>query len=237
MRARENDMNQRWPALAFAAALGAHAAPGDFRLEVNDDRPAHSEDTALQGYALVQPQASNSRAVGTVGRAYSLSRLPGNTVWGVVSEAINFPGAQGNIVAIETAVVSAAHDNLGELRGIDVVFKDRMDPEIDDAVPLGENRYNDRSAAVYISSQPRSPAGEYAGWQAGIRFARTSLDRSLSRPWTAAIDLSEVEVSVPFYLVVWACGPVRCGLRLDADGPVMVRDVDNAAIAVHAFGR
>jgi len=217
-----------WMALAASAGIGLTAAgPGDFRLEVDSTRPPDSEDTALHGYVLLQPAASESRAVGTVGRAYSLSSRAGNTVWGVVTEAINFPVASGNVVGAESAVVNMAPGNTGELRGLDIVFKNRMDGSLGDPVPtVGENRFNESSAAVFISSQPRSPAGEYSGWQAGLRFGRSSLDRSASRPWTAAIDVSDVEVAAPFYLVVWKCGFVRCGLLLTAQGPVTVSDVD-----------
>lgn len=213
--------------LLACASMAAAAAPGDFRLEADSVRPYGSEDTALQGYVLLQPGASQSRAVGTVGRAFSLSSLPDNTVWGVVTEGINFPGAQGSVIGMESAVVNMAPGNQGELRGLDIVFKDRMDVSFDDPVPVvGENRFNESSAAVYISSQPRSPAGEYAGWQAGIRFAPSSVDRSAARPYAVAIDLSEAQVDAPFYFVVWRCGPVRCGLLLAEDGPVVVRDVD-----------
>lgn len=219
-----------WIALGASAWIGLAAAnPGDFRLEVDSTRPPESEDTSLMGYVLLRPGASQSRAVGTVGRAYSLSARPGNTVWGMVTEAINFPTAMGNVVGTESAVVNMAPGNTAELRGLDVVFKNRMDASLNDPVPaVGENRFNESSAAVYISSQPRSPAGEYSGWQAGLRFGRSSLDRSASRAWTAAIDVSDVEVDAPFYLVVWKCGFVRCGLLLTPQGPVTVTDVDRA---------
>ena len=219
-----------WGALLLGASVGAWAAgPGDFRLEVDTPRPDGSEDTALHGYVLLQPGASESRAVGTVGRAYSLSSRPGNTVWGVVTEAINFPVARGNVIGTESAVVNTAPGNVGELRGLDVVFKDRLDANADDPVPtVGDNRFNESSAALYISSQPRSPAGEYSGWQAGIRFAPSSVDRSASRPYAVAIDLSEVRVEAPFYFVVWSCGGVRCGLRLTDAGAILVTDVDRA---------
>lgn len=219
-----------WIALAASAWIGlAVADPGDFRLEVDSTSPPKSEDTALQGYVLLRPNASESSAVGTVGRAFSLSSRPGNTVWGVVTEAINFPTASGNVVGTESAVVNMAPGNVGELRGLDVVFKNRMDTQFNDPVPsVGDNRFNESSAAVFISSQPRSPAGEYSGWQAGLRFGRWSLDRSASHPWTAAIDVSDVEVDATFYLVVWKCGFVRCGLLLTPQGPVTVTDIDRA---------
>lgn len=212
------------------AAATTRAAPGDFGLVVDSERGASSEDKALEGFVMLQPGASHARGVGSIGRAYSQSREQGNTVWGVVTEAANLSGASGHVVGTESGVVNMSHDNDGELRGVDVVFKDRMDSDVAAAVPfLGQNRYNDHSAAVYVSAQPRSPAGEYSGWQAGIKFGAASLDRSASVPWTAAIDASEVQVAAPFYLVVWRCGKVRCGLKPSDDGATIVTDIDRAA--------
>jgi hypothetical protein len=231
-----NNIPARFLRFAVAASLclaaTARAEPGEFDLMVDSARNQSSEDKALQGYVMLQPGASHARAVGTIGRAYSQSHEEGNTVWGVVTEAINFAGASGHMVGTESAVANMAHDNVGELRGVDVVFKNRGDAALNDPVPtVGQNRYNDHSAAVYVSAQPRSPAGEYSGWQAGIKFGSTSLDRSASVPWTAAIDASEVQAAVPFYLVVWRCGKVRCGLKPTDDGATIVTDIDNAGIA------
>jgi hypothetical protein len=221
---------QRWAAILFCAGIASAAAQGrgDYRLEVDSFRPPGSEDSALQGYVLLRANASNSRAVGSVGRAYSTSGQPGNTVWGVVTEAINFPGARGHIVGLESGVANESHDNVGELRGIDVVLKNRSDDDIGQPVAMvGENRYNESSSAVYISAQPRSAAGEYLGWQTGIKFGPVSVDRSRSRPYAAAIDMSQVDVPVPFYLLVWRCGDVNCGLLPGPNGLVLVRDIDD----------
>jgi hypothetical protein len=215
-------------ALAIGAWVGTAAADaGDYRIEV--DALSGTEDHALQGYVLLGQDASFSRAVGTVGRAFSMSRQPGNTVWGVVTEAINFPQARGHVVGIESGVANLANDNDGELRGIDVVFKDRGDADLNNPVPdVGLNRFNESSAAVYISAQPRSSAGEFSGWQAGIRFAPTSVDRSLMKPYAVAIDTSDVQVAAPFYLIVWRCGAVKCGLRATENGAEIVNDIDAA---------
>ncbi len=209
------------------AAVPARAAPGDFSLYLDSDRGL-SEDRALQGFVMLQPGTANARAVGSIGRAYSQSRAEGNTVWGVVTEAVNLGGANGHAVGTESAVANLSHDNTGELRGLDVVFKDRSDADLDNPVAtVGQNRYNDHSAAVYVSAQPRSAAGEYSGWQAGIKFGSSALDRSASVPWTAAIDASEVQPLAPFYLVVWRCGKVRCGLKPTDDGATIVNDIDS----------
>lgn len=219
-------------AACLCLAASAHAASGDFDIVVDTNRDAGSEDKALQGFVMLQPGASHARAVGSIGRAYSKSHAEGNTVWGVVTEAINFDGASGHVVGTESGVVNMSHDNDGELRGIDVVFKNRLDSSVTAPVPVvGQNRYNDHSAAVYVSAQPRSSAGEYSGWQAGIKFGSASLDRSASVPWTAAIDVSEVQPNAPFYLVVWRCGKVRCGLKPTDDGATIVTDIDAVGAA------
>lgn len=219
----------RFVALAFVATGAiARADPGDFRVVIEGARAPYSEESALHGFILLNETATGARAVGAVGRAYSVSPGPDNTVWGMVSEAANFPGAQGNIVGIESAVVNMAPGNVGELRGIDIMFKNRLDVNVDVAVPVvGANGYNERSAGIYIGSQPRSPAGEYSGWQSGIRFGKTSLDRSASVPYTAAIDVSEVETIVPFYVIVWRCGAVKCGLKPTDQGFSIVLDIEH----------
>lgn len=215
--------------LLLASVRWAHADPALFTSVVDSSPPAATEDGAVSGFTVVRPGSGNAHAVGAVGRAYSASRAPGNTMWGVVAEALNFPGAQGHIVGIESGVVNMAPDNVGELRGLDVVFKDRMDADLGSPVPVvGENRFNANSSAIYVSSQPRSAAGEYSGWQAGIRFSRNSLDRSASVPYAAAIDVSDAVVPATWYLIVWRCGPVKCGLKPTDTGAVIVRDIDNA---------
>jgi hypothetical protein len=216
-------------AVVLASARWAVADPAQFTSVVDSSPPAPVEDGAITGFTVVRPGSGNAHAVGAVGRAYSASRAPGNIMWGMVAEALNFPGAQGHIVGIESGVVNMSTDNVGELRGLDVVFKDRMDTDFANPVPMvGQNRFNAHSSAIYVSSQPRSPAGEYSGWQAGIRFSRHSLDRSVDVPYAAAIDVSEAEVPATFYLIVWRCGKVKCGLKPTDSGATVVVDVDNA---------
>lgn len=213
-------------ALALAAGT-AGAEPGDFRLVVEEPHPEITEDSALMGYVLVKEGARRMRAVGTVGRAYSLSPDPSNILWGNVAEVINLPRASGSLVGTETAAVNMAHDNQGEVRGLDVVFKNRMDASLYEPVPhVGQNRFNENSAGIVLSSQPRSPAGEYSGWQSGIRFAANSLDRSASRPYAAAIDATELALEVPLYLIVWRCGEVKCGLEPTDYGARIAVDIE-----------
>jgi len=218
---------------AAAALLGcveaAVADPVQFTTVVDSSPATPAEDSAVNGFTVVRPGSANAHAVGAVGRAYSASDAPGNTMWGVVAEALNFPGANGHIVGMESGVVNMSADNQGELRGLDVVFKNRMDVDIGNPVPVvGQNRFNENSSAVYVSSQPRSGAGEYSGWQAGIRFSRNSLDRSATVPYAAAIDVSEAVVPATYYLIVWRCGAVKCGLKPTQDGATIVHDIDHA---------
>jgi hypothetical protein len=158
-------------------------------------------------------------AVGGIFRAAYLAGS-GGTAFGLATEAWADPGADANVVGAEFSVRSHA-GNQREMRGIDVVFKDR--PDGTPAVSLGDNRYNEHSAAVYISSQPRSASGEYAGWNAGIKFDASSLDRTASVPYAAAIDLTQLAARADTYFVVWSCPPQKCGLVLGVDGSVTVK--------------
>ena len=212
--------------------MPAMAGTGDFRIVVDEPRSARSEDAALHGFVLLNQNASNSAAVGTVGRAFSTSRGVRNSLWGVVTEAINFPTASGNVIGLETAAVNMSHDNRGAVFGVDVVFKNRLDVSVPEAVPaVGENRFNEHSVAVHVSAQPRSPAGEYSGWQTGIKFAAASLDRSVGVPYAVGIDYSEARIPARFYLMVWRCGQVKCGLKPTDAGAEIVVDIDGAAAA------
>ena len=214
--------------LLLLAALPAGAATGDFRVVVDEPRQVRSEDAAVHGFVLLNGGASNAAAVGTVGRAFSTSR-GGNSLWGVVTEAINFPSASGNVIGLEAAVVNMSHDNRGALYGIDVVYKNRLDVNL--PVPIahvGENRFNQHSVALHVSAQPRSGAGDYSGWQTGIKFAASSFDRSAEVPYAVGIDYSEAQVPATFYLMVWRCGEVKCGLRPTQSGAEVVVDIDGA---------
>lgn len=213
-------------ALAFAPI--AAADPGSFTVTLDGQCEPNTEESALFGFIMLKDGAAGANAVGSVARAYSVSPAAGNTLWGMVTEAVNFPVAQGNIVGIESAVVNMNPSNQAQLRGLHVVFKDRIDLALASAVPVvGENRYNENSAAVYITSQPRSAAGEYSGWQTGIKFDTASLDRSASVPYAVAIDVSEARVPATFYLIVWRCGDVKCGLKPTEEGATIVRDIDH----------
>jgi hypothetical protein len=216
-------------ALAALAAHAAHAGTGDFRIVVDEPRAVRSEDAALHGFVLLNANASNAAAVGAVGRAFSVSPGARNSLWGVVTEAINLPGASGNVIGLEAAAANMSHDNRGAVLGVDVVFKNRMDVEFDEPIPeVGQNRYNDQSVALHVSAQPRSAAGEYSGWQAGLKFAKWSLDRSKSVPYAVGIDFTEAEIPADFYLMAWRCGKVKCGLRPAEGGFVVVVDIDAA---------
>lgn len=167
--------------------------------------------------------------VGGALRAYSASTYP-TGVWGADIYAVNAPGTPLQLVGAEIAVYQRNHANWQVSAAINTIFGSRL-PVDDPEHALGENRYNENSVAMLVTSQPRPTSGEFSGFQTGIRFDRVSLDRSRSRGWTAAIDVSPLEVheDARFYLVVFRCGTQRCGLRLTETGQMEVwRDVDSA---------
>lgn len=47
-------------------------------------------------------------------------------------------------------------------------------------------------------------------------------------PYAAAIDVSEAQVQVPLYLIVWRRGRVKCGLKPAEDGAIILTDRQRA---------
>lgn len=104
------------------------------------------------------------------------------TIFGFASEAWTHETlSQATLKGGEVAVISQANSNIMQLRGLDVVFKNRSDirevANLGPAQGLGGNKYNANSAGVTFSSNNRSALyGEYCGWGTGIRFNADCLD-------------------------------------------------------------
>jgi hypothetical protein len=64
-----------------------------------------------------------------------------------------------------------------------------------------------------------------------LKFDRISLDRTKSRAYAVAIDVSELEVQdAPWYVLMYRCGGTKCGLRVGATGALEVWEaVDTAS--------
>lgn len=104
------------------------------------------------------------------------------TIFGFASEAWTHETlSQATLKGGEVAVIAQANNNIMQLRGLDVVFKNRSDIRevggLGPAQGLGSNMYNANSAGITFSSNNRSALyGEYCGWGSGIRFNADCLD-------------------------------------------------------------
>ena len=132
--------------------------------------------------------------------------------WGIATEAWSMPGAKSSLVGGEFSVVSLNHDQRHDIRGADLVFKNRRDGA-GSVGRVGENRYNENSRALNISSQPRSSTGEYCGWQTGVYFDKDSLDRTASKPYTALVDFTAITHKEP-WMMVWG-DAVKYGMKFN----------------------
>jgi hypothetical protein len=132
--------------------------------------------------------------------------------WGIATEAWSMPGAKTSLVGGEFSVISLNHDQRFDIRGADLVFKNRRD-KVGSVVQVGENRYNENSRALNISSQPRSTAGEHCGWQTGVYFGKDSLDRTASKPYTSLMDFTEITDTEP-WMMIWG-ESVKYGMKFN----------------------
>lgn len=198
-----------------------------YNITIDSAEQGNTEQAAVSAFSWAGLD-NRRNIVGGALRAYSASTYP-TGVWGADIYAVNAPGTPLQLVGAEIAVYQRNHANWQVSAAINTIFGSRL-PVDDPDHTMGENRYNENSIAWLVTAQPRPTPGEFSGFQTGIKFDRVSLDRSRSRGWTAAIDVSPLEVwdDARFYLVVFRCGALRCGLRLTETGQIEVwRDVDS----------
>lgn len=102
------------------------------------------------------------------------------SVFGIATEAWTDEVGSQATLKNEVSIIAQANNNVMQLLGLDVVYKNRSDIRIGGSLPvaqgLGANLYNANSRGIQITAPPRSPAGEYCGFGTGIRFEANGLD-------------------------------------------------------------
>lgn len=73
-------------------------------------------------------------------------------------------------------------------------FRNRAEGQAAAQNGFGGNRYNENSSAYTVSSQSRSAAGEFCGWNKGLYFPAGSLDRAISGG-AIGVDFSDIPTS------------------------------------------
>ncbi|SBW14025.1 hypothetical protein BR10RB9215_C10844 [Brucella sp. 10RB9215] len=160
-----------------------------------------STEVLHYGYtANIKRTGGNKSPVGAQLNAYDLSpsgSVPNTSVWGATLEAWSGdhdsePNVPVILIGIEPAIIQQRHDSdLGKV-GLDVVFKNRKDGGTLLHGSIGSNKYNKGAKAITITSQSRSPFGEFCGWKTGIDFSSTGLDLDIDGG-AVAIDVSKVD--------------------------------------------
>lgn len=147
------------------------------------------------------------------------------SVFGAATEAwTSNVASHATLIGLESSIIAQYNNNQMALLAGDFVFKNRPDA-VDTVVQgLGANHYNTNSRAIQITSQLRSLAGEYCGWNKGITFGIGCFDYQLvggvpipaiaidiasfssspatSEPWTAYRISSAVAMS-EYMSVTW----------------------------------
>lgn len=116
---------------------------------------------------------------GTIGGQFEALLADGVTgtegVFGIVVAALHGEtGASGPLRGAFLQVFGRDHNNSSTLYGAHIFFSNRTG-----ATPtsgLGNNKYNNLATAIFISSDNRSVAGEYCGWNNGIVFDEYAID-------------------------------------------------------------
>lgn len=182
-----------------------------------------AEQAAVSGFSWGTHPARV--AVGGAFRGYS-----DGSPWafGISTEAISSPTSTAHVIGQEIDVISRNPNSAGAAKwGLNIILMNRTTgPAGNVESGLGANRYNENSRAVVIESFARSTTGEYAGWQTGIHFGKTAFDRTVSKPYASAIDVSEVEALVAWYVLVWRCGELKCGLKVNGNNLEVWRNID-----------
>jgi hypothetical protein len=182
------------------------------------------EQAAVSGFSWGEHWERN-----IVGGAFRSHANGSWAAWGIATEAVSAPDSIAHLVGAEIVVASRNGNSDQAVKwGLPIIFGNRAtgnDGPLEG--PIGKNAFNENAKAVLIQGYARSPAGEYSGWQTGIYFDKTSMDRTVSKPYASAIDVSDVQSQgAPWYLVTYRCGTLRCGLKASVVGIEIWRDID-----------
>lgn len=113
----------------------------------------------------------------------------GGAAWGGVFEAAaSGSSVNADLIGIEVDCVALRDNSNGSKVGVSSIFFNRRSGQLNTAIPVGDNKYNANSIGLLINSFPRSPSGEYCGFERGIWFRRFSLDQSVNLPKAIGID-------------------------------------------------
>lgn len=119
------------------------------------------------------------------GDAYGTGKEYG--VFGANLVAVGPIGHEGALIGVEISPVRYGSATTSAKIGTELVFINRTDNGGPAPDGLGSNRYNYYSFAHRVTSQPRSPSGEFCGWNVGLGFLTDSMDECNPPAWSAVV--------------------------------------------------
>lgn len=100
---------------------------------------------------------------------------------------------------------------------------------------LGEgpgDSQNEGTSAIRLGATGKTPT-HHSGFQTIISLDSTALDRTVSKPYTSLVDVTESQLTEKFYLYVFPCLGTICGLEVTANGRLqVVRDIDTGPVII-----
>ncbi len=151
-------------------------------------RYSSTVDSIIYGFACNVKRASgHAHTVGAQINSYAERGAQAGGLFGIATEAIAAPYSNVYIVGLESSCASLTDATQLPKFGINAVFKDRGDGAGAAPNGLGANRYNYWSRGLVFSSQSRSSAAEFCGWNTGIEFGDYWGDEELVPAWSAVV--------------------------------------------------
>lgn len=137
----------------------------------------------IYGFACnVRRAAGTAYTVGAQINSWAEKGVTGGQ-WGIATESISMPGSNVFNAGIESSVAVLTDSTQLPKWGLIPVFKNRSDGAAAAASGLGANRYNYFTKGLNFTTQPRSSAGEFCGWNVGIEFGDYWGDQELVPAW------------------------------------------------------
>jgi hypothetical protein len=189
-----------------------------------------TEQAAVSGFSW--GKAPDRLVVGGAFRGYSEASP---WAFGIATEALSAPTSNAHLIGAEHLVVSRNPqlDRQREVGPEHHIHEPGHRSRRRARVAHREKRFNERSRAIVIESMARTSAGEFSGWQTGLYFGATAFDRTISKPYAAVLDVSDVgkddstaQAQVPVYVLVFRCGQSRCGFKASSLGLEMWETID-----------
>jgi hypothetical protein len=198
-----------------------------------------------EGYDFSSTEEENLPLIADWCVSFANSNDERDVMWGSMPIVCNgnetrAPQADHVMVGTELNVIQQYNNGSLPKVGENLVFFNRYMKAQNTLMPKGPNRFNVNTTALFISSQAPSAAGEFCGWEKGIRFDKNSLSPSVEESAPTAIDMRDNTVMGAGgnpWLVLFRKGRYTYGIRFNTESMCIefVKDVYGTQEVKHSF--